>query len=92
MSQFLGKENLKNTQRLHTLIEIDLPLKAYRSLFMGTASYGMDTASYGTYTVSYGTNMVGYDSSGKKGLPALSSLLPPTLVYFAVMQPGLFLV
>ena len=42
-----------------------------------TVSYGTDTASYGTDTVSYGTDTVSYDSSGKKGLPGLCSLLPP---------------
>ena len=36
-----------------------------------------DKDSYGTDTVSYGTDTVSYGSSGKKGLPALCSVLPP---------------
>ena len=57
--------------------QIDLPRKAYWSLWTDTASYGTDTASYGTDTVSCGTDMVSYGSSGKKGLPALCTVLPP---------------
>ena len=66
-------------RRLHRLIEIDHPRKAYCSQCTS------DTASYGTDTMSFG-------SSGKKGLPGLCIVLPlpPTLVYFAVLQPGLF--
>ena len=48
--------------RLHRLIKICLPQKAYCSLCTSTASYG--------------TNMVNYSSSGKKGLPGLCRVLP----------------
>ena len=41
-----------------------------------TASQGTDAVSYGTDTVSYGTDTVSCDSSSKKGLPALCSVLP----------------
>ena len=47
------------------------------SLCTDTASYGTDTVSYGTNTESYGISMASYGSSGKKGLPALCSVLPP---------------
>ena len=62
--RFLGKENPKNTQCVsaiaETLIEIDLPGKAYCRLFSNTVSYRTDTVSYGTDTVSYGTDTVSY--------------------------------
>ena len=56
-------------------------------------SLSTDTTSYSADTVSYGTDMVSYGSSDKKGLPGLCivyCLQPPTLVYFAVLQLGLF--
>ena len=79
-SGILGKKSrrtLNVCRRLQTLIEIDLPRKAYCSLLTDAASYGTDTASYGTDTVSYGTSTVIYGLSGKKGLPAQCSILIP---------------
>ena len=89
----------KKTQRTlnvsaiaETLKEVDLPWKLYSSLCINMVSYSTDTASYGNDAVSYCTNTVSCSSSGKKRLPALCSVWPPasSLVYFAVMQPGLF--
>ena len=72
--RFLRKEKPKDTHCVSaialTVIENDLPQKAYCSLCTGTVSYGMDTISYSPYTVRYGL-------SGKKGLPALCNVLPP---------------
>ena len=65
-----------------------------RGRFSARVVFGLSTdmVSYGTDTVSYGTDTVCYGSSGESGFQdcVVYYLLPPTLVYFAVLQSGRF--
>ena len=56
------------------------------------SSYSTDMASYGTDTVSYGTDGPVTVHLARRGFQdsEVFCILPPTLVYFAVLQPGLF--
>ena len=84
-----GRKKTKNSQCVsaiaQTLVEIDLPGKAYCSLRTYTASYDTNKpvrALIRSVTVHL----------ANKGLPncTVYCLLHPRLVYFAVLQPGLF--
>ena len=91
-SCFLGKKpqrTLNACWRLHRLWQRLMYCERRTVVCTDTASCCTDTASYGTDTVSYRQLLY---SSGKMGLPALCSTLPPAsnVGELCCMQPGLF--
>ena len=68
------------------LREIDVPRKAYCSMYTNMASYSTDTASYSTNMVS----LVHLARRGVQHCVVHWLLVLPPMLYFAVMQPGLF--